>query len=300
MKGIILAGGKGSRLYPLTEVVSKQLQAVYDKPMVYYPLCTLINNGVNDICLISSPEDLPKYEKLLKSGSQFGINIEYREQILPNGIGEAFIIAENFIKQDNICLILGDNIFYGDDWIKIATKGFDSGALIFGYEVDNPEEFGVVEVDENGFALTLEEKPKDPKSNYAVPGVYIYDNQVVEISKNIVPSKRGELEITDINKLYLKEKQLQVKLINEGMIWMDSGTSRSLLDTSNFINLMEKKDEKKVGCIEETAWKNNLINNYELIELTKSMPECEYKVYLENLVILSHCHKVDSENSIIV
>ena len=232
MKGIILAGGKGSRLYPLTEVVSKQLQAVYDKPMVYYPLCSLINNGVNDICLISSPEDLPKYEKLLKSGSQLGISIEYREQLLPNGIGEAFIIAEKFIKQDNVCLILGDNIFYGDDWIKMATKGFESGALIFGYEVDNPEEFGVVEVDENGFAITLEEKPKDPKSNYAVPGIYIYDNQVVEISKNIVPSKRGELEITDINKIYLKEKQLKVKLINEGMIWMDSGTSQSLYETS--------------------------------------------------------------------
>ena len=288
MKGIILAGGKGSRLYPLTEVVSKQLQAVYDKPMVYYPLCSLINNGVNDICLISSPEDLPKYEKLLKSGSQLGISIEYREQLMPNGIGEAFIIAENFIKKDNVCLILGDNIFYGDDWIKMATKGFNNGALIFGYEVENPKEFGVVEVDENGFALTLVEKPKDPKSNYAIPGIYIYDNQVVEISKNIVPSKRGELEITDINKLYLKEKQLQVKLINEGMIWMDSGTSQSLYETSCFIKEMEKKDGKKVGCIEETAWINNLINNNELINLTKLMPDCEYKVYLENLVLKSH------------
>ena len=288
MKGIILAGGKGSRLYPLTEVVSKQLQAVYDKPMVYYPLCSLINNGVNDICLISSPEDLPKYEKLLKSGSQLGISIEYREQLMPNGIGEAFIIAENFIKKDNVCLILGDNIFYGDDWIKMATKGFNNGALIFGYEVKNPKEFGVVEVDENGFALTLVEKPKDPKSNYAIPGIYIYDNQVVEISKNIVPSKRGELEITDINKLYLKEKQLQVKLINEGMIWMDSGTSQSLYETSCFIKEMEKKDGKKVGCIEETAWINNLINNDELINLTKLMPDCEYKVYLENLVLKSH------------
>jgi len=288
MKGIILAGGKGSRLYPLTEVVSKQLQAVYDKPMVYYPLCSLINNGVNDICLISSPEDLPKYEKLLKSGSQLGISIEYREQLMPNGIGEAFIIAENFIKKDNVCLILGDNIFYGDDWIKMATKGFNNGALIFGYEVKNPKEFGVVEVDENGFALTLVEKPKDPKSNYAIPGIYIYDNQVVEISKNIVPSKRGELEITDINKLYLKEKQLQVKLINEGMIWMDSGTSQSLYETSCFIKEMEKKDGKKVGCIEETAWINNLINNNELINLTKLMPDCEYKVYLENLVLKSH------------
>ena len=225
---------------------------------------------------------------MLKSGRQFGISIEYREQISPNGIGEAFIIAESFIEEDNVCLILGDNIFYGDDCIKTVFKGFNNGAAIFAYEVENPDDFGVVEVDEKGFALTLEEKPKIPKSNYAVPGIYLYDKQVVEITKGIKPSNRGELEITDINKAYLLKKKLQVHIVNEEMVWIDSGTSRSLYNASKFIKSMEKKDEKKVGCVEEAAWRNRLINDRELIALTRSMPDCDYKMYLQELILKSH------------
>ena len=259
MKGIILAGGKGSRLYPLTEVVSKQLQAVYDKPMIYYPLTTLMENGVREICLISSPEDLPHFRRILKDGSQWGISINYREQSEPKGIAEALIIGESFVGEDCVCLVLGDNIFYGAQSFIDVFNNFKCGATVFAYEVNNPKEYGVIEFDNGGVAVSLEEKPEIPKSSYAVPGIYLYDNSVLKIAKSLKPSNRGELEITDVNNVYLDQRKLQVHTIERGFAWLDSGTSQSLHDAAAFVQTVEQRQGIKIGCPEEAAFRNGFI-----------------------------------------
>jgi len=283
MKGIILAGGKGSRLYPLTEVVSKQLQAVYDKPMVYYPLTTLMENGVREVCLISSPEDLPHFRRLLKDGSQWGISIEYREQSEPKGIAEALLIGETFVGNNSVCLVLGDNIFYGAQSFIDVFESFQSGAIVFAYEVNNPEEYGVIEFDIDGVAVSLEEKPKKPKSSYAVPGIYMYDNSVLRIAKSLKPSDRGELEITDVNNLYLNQRKLQVHTIERGFAWLDSGTSQSLHDAAAFVQTVEKRQGIKIGCPEEVAFRKGFINSKELKQEIEKMPLCDYRSYLNKI-----------------
>ena len=283
MKGIILAGGKGSRLYPLTEVVSKQLQAVYDKPMIYYPLTTLMENGVREICLISSSEDLPHFRKLLKDGSQWGISINYREQSEPKGIAEALIIGETFVGDENVCLLLGDNIFYGAQSFTDVFKNFTSGATIFAYEVNNPEEYGVIEFDNGGVAVTLEEKPEKPKSSYAVPGIYLFDNSVLRIAKSLKPSNRGELEITDVNNAYLDQRKLQVHTIERGFAWLDSGTSQSLYDAAAFVQTVEKRQGIKIGCPEEVAFRKKFIDIKRLNRLIETMPSCDYRAYLNKI-----------------
>ena len=283
MKGIILAGGKGSRLYPLTEVVSKQLQAVYDKPMIYYPLTTLMENGVREICLISSPEDLPHFRRILKDGSQWGISINYREQSEPKGIAEALIIGESFVGEDCVCLVLGDNIFYGAQSFIDVFNSFKCGATIFAYEVNNPEEYGVIEFDNGGVAVTLEEKPEKPKSSYAVPGIYLYDNSVLKIAKSLKPSNRGELEITDVNNVYLDQKKLQVHTIERGFAWLDSGTSQSLHDAAAFVQTVEKRQGIKIGCPEEVAFRKGFINSIQLNQLIEKMPLCDYRGYLNKI-----------------
>jgi glucose-1-phosphate thymidylyltransferase len=283
MKGIILAGGAGSRLYPLTLVASKQLQPVYDKPMVYYPLTTLMENGIRDICLISTPHDLPRFWQLLRNSPGWGINIEYREQPRPGGIAQAFLIAESFIGSDPVALILGDNLFYGGDCFHRAFAEFKSGATIFGYHVQDPERYGVVEFDDHGRAISIEEKPKQPRSNYAVPGVYLYDNQVVSIARSLQPSARGELEITDVNATYLKLNQLLVYRLNRGFAWLDAGTSTSLHDASAYVQTIEKRQGIKIGCPEEAAYRRGFITREQLQKLTNEMPKCEYRQYLEEI-----------------
>ena len=283
MKGIILAGGKGSRLYPLTEVVSKQLQAVYDKPMIYYPLTTLMENGVREICLISSPEDLPHFRRILKDGSQWGISIEYREQSEPKGIAEALIIGESFVGEDCVCLVLGDNIFYGAQSFIDVFNNFKCGATVFAYEVNNPEEYGVIEFDNKGVAVSLEEKPEIPKSSYAVPGIYLYDNSVLKIAKSLKPSDRGELEITDVNNVYLDQRKLQVHTIERGFAWLDSGTSQSLHDAAAFVQTVEKRQGIKIGCPEEVAFRKGFINSIQLNQLIEKMPLCDYRGYLNKI-----------------
>jgi glucose-1-phosphate thymidylyltransferase len=280
MKGIILAGGAGSRLYPLTLVASKQLQPVYDKPMVYYPLTTLIENGVREICLISTPHDLPRFRQLLQSAAAWGISIEFREQVRPGGIAQAFIIAESFIGNDPVALILGDNIFYGGDVFQQAFDKFTDGAVIFAYRVNDPERYGVVEFDALGKAISIEEKPKIPKSSYAVPGLYIYDNNVVEITKALRPSARGELEITDVNLAYLLERKLSVYRLNRGFAWLDAGTSSSLHEASAYVQTIEKRQGIKIGCPEEAAFRRGLITIEQLETLTGQLPNCEYRDYL--------------------
>ena len=259
MKGIILAGGAGSRLYPLTLVASKQLQPVFDKPMVYYPLTTLIEGGIRDFCLISTPQDLPRFEQLLGDGSRFGVTIDYRVQEKPAGIAQAFLIAESFIGADNVTLILGDNIFYGGDSFQRAFGEFKSGATIFGYHVNDPERYGVVEFDAAGKAVSIEEKPNSPKSNYAVPGLYIYDNEVVAITKNLKPSARGELEITAVNVEYLRRGTLRVQRLNRGFAWLDAGTSSSLHEASAYVQTIEKRAGIKIGCPEEASFRSGLV-----------------------------------------
>ncbi|MEK6890489.1 MAG: glucose-1-phosphate thymidylyltransferase RfbA [Nanoarchaeota archaeon] len=285
MKGIILAGGAGSRLYPLTKVLTKQLQPVYDKPMIYYPLTTLMENGISEFCIISTPEDLPAFKKLLGDGSQFGVKIEYREQVIPNGIAQSFVIAESFIGKDSVALILGDNVFYGgSDVISKAFSEFNSGGAIFGYQVHDPERYGVVEFDPNGKALSIEEKPKQPKSNYAVPGLYIFDSSVIEIARNMKPSARGEYEITDVNVAYLNLGKLKVYKLQRGFAWLDAGTSTSLHDASAYIQTIEKRQGIKVGCPEEASYNRGFITMKQLKELVDKLPNCEYKQYLNNLV----------------
>jgi len=284
MKGIILAGGAGSRLFPLTLVASKQLQPVYDKPMVYYPLTTLIENGIREICLISTPHDLPRFKQLLGDGKSWGISIEYREQAKPAGIAQAFLIAESFIGKDPVTLILGDNIFYGGESFQRAFTDFKTGATIFGYHVHDPERYGVVEFDGDGRAISIEEKPKQPKSNYAVPGLYIYDNNVVSITKNLKPSARGELEITDVNVEFLKRGQLRVHRLNRGFAWLDAGTSSSLHDASAYVQTIETRQGIKIGCPEEAAFRQNFLSLENLQKLTAAMPNCEYRDYLQRVV----------------
>jgi glucose-1-phosphate thymidylyltransferase len=285
MKGIILAGGAGSRLYPLTLVASKQLQPVYDKPMVYYPLTTLIEGGIRELCLISTPQDLPRFKQLLGDGSRFGVTIDYREQAKPAGIAQAFLIAESFIGRDNVTLVLGDNIFYGSESFFRAFLEFESGATIFGYHVHDPERYGVVQFDAKGRAISIEEKPKVPKSNYAVPGLYIYDNQVVDITKNLKPSARGELEITDVNVAYLQREQLKVQRLARGFAWLDAGTSSSLHDASAYVQTIETRQGIKIGCPEEAAFHKGFLSLAQLEKLTAEMPNCEYRQYLVEEVV---------------
>lgn len=284
MKGIILAGGAGSRLFPLTLVASKQLQPVYDKPMVYYPLTTLIEGGVREICLISTPQDLPRFRQLLGDGSRFGVRFDYREQAKPEGIAQAFLIAESFIDRDPVTLILGDNIFYGGDTFQRAFDEFQSGATIFGYHVQDPERYGVVEFDARGVAVSIEEKPKQPKSSYAVPGLYIFDNQVVDVTRALKPSARGELEITAVNVEYLRRGQLRVVRLSRGFAWLDAGTSSSLHDASAYVQTIEKRAGIKIGCPEEAAFRRGQLPLEKLEAVVAAMPSCEYRDYLKTVI----------------
>src|SRR5207248_3180292 len=284
MKGIILAGVAGSRLFPLTLVTSKQLQPVYDKPMIYYPFTTLIESGVREFCLISTPHDLPRFRQLLGDGQAWGLSIEYREQPRPAGIAQAFLIAESFIGAEDVALVLGDNVFYGGDNFHRAFAEFKSGATIFGYHVHDPQRYGVVEFDSAGRAISIEEKPKQPKSNYAVPGLYLYDNNVVAIAKALKPSARGELEITDVNFEYLRRGQLRVWRLNRGFAWLDAGTSTSLHDASAYVQTIEKRQGIKLGCPEEAAFRRGFLALAEMEALTSKMPQCEYRDYLVNVV----------------
>jgi glucose-1-phosphate thymidylyltransferase len=284
MKGIILAGGAGSRLYPLTLVASKQLQPVFDKPMVYYPLTTLIEGGIREFCLISTPHDLPRFKQLLGDGSAWGLSFDYREQPKPQGIAQAFLIAESFIGNDAVTLILGDNVFYGGDSFHKAFADFQSGATIFGYHVNDPERYGVVQFDDHGQAISIEEKPKQPKSNYAVPGLYIYDNNVVAITKNLKPSARGELEITDVNVEYMRRRELRVRRLSRGFAWLDAGTSSSLHEASAYVQTIEKRAGIKIGCPEEAAFRREFLSLANLTALTEKMPKCEYRDYLSEVI----------------
>ena len=264
LKGILLAGGRGTRLYPLTALLNKQLQPVYDKPMVYYPLSTLMLAGIREILIISTPEDIPNFQKLLGDGSKWGISLSYAVQNEPRGIADSFLIGKDFIQKEEVCLILGDNLFYGYlDFLRDAINS-NIGGTIFGYQVQNPQEYGVVEFDEVGNVLSIEEKPKTPKSNYAIPGLYVYDSNVVEMVEQITPSARGELEITDLNKVYLSKQQLKVELIGRGVAWLDMGTPDSLLEAGEFIQLIEKRQGLKIGCLEEIAFSSGYINAEQL------------------------------------
>ena len=286
MKGIILAGGSGTRLHPLTMVASKQLMPVYDKPMIYYPLSTLMLMGINEVLIISTPEDTPKFEKLLGSGEHLGMKFSYEIQYQPNGIAQAFIIGEDFINDEPVTLILGDNLFYGHgylDFLKNKLNNLD-GALIFGYQVKDPERYGVVEFDENMCVISLEEKPQFPKTNYAVPGLYVYDRNVVQITKSINLSDRGELEITDVNIEYLKQNKLKVELLSRGVAWLDTGTHKSLLEAGMFIETIESRQGLKVGCIEEIALNQRFISDESYKKLILSYPDNDYTNYLKSLM----------------
>ncbi len=283
-KGIILAGGAGSRLYPVTQVACKQLMPVYDKPMVYYPLSTLMLFGVTDILLISTPDDTPSFQALLGDGSSLGLNISYRVQPKPEGIAQAFLIGEEFIGEDSVVLILGDNVFYGVyDFLREA-RSFREGALIFGYYVKDPERYGVVEFDGAGKAISIEEKPAQPKSNYAVTGLYLYDSEVVEIARSLKPSTRGELEITDVNRAYLEKGNLKVVRLGRGIAWLDTGTHDSMLDASNFIATIEKRQGQKIACVEEIAYRMRFINRQQMQALLDRMADNSYKGYLLDVV----------------
>jgi glucose-1-phosphate thymidylyltransferase len=285
VKGIILAGGAGSRLYPLTLVASKQLQPVYDKPMVYYPLTVLIASGIREFCLISTPHDIPRFQQLLGDGKCWGITIEYREQAKPEGIAQAFLIADSFIGSDPVTLILGDNIFFGGDAFPRAFADFKSGATIFAYHVNDPERYGVVEFGLDGKALSIEEKPEHPRSNYAVPGVYLYDNDVLAIARSLKPSPRGELEITDINREYLRRGTLQVQRLSRGTAWLDAGTSTSLHDASAYVQTIEKRQGIKLGCPEEAALHRGFLSIDEFESVVSAMPKCEYREYLSGVAV---------------
>jgi glucose-1-phosphate thymidylyltransferase len=285
MKGIILAGGSGTRLYPLTGTISKQILPIYDKPMIYYPLSVLMLAGIRDILVISTPDDLPLFRKLLRDGSQFGIRISYAEQPSPDGLAQAFLIGEKFIKEEKVCLILGDNIFYGHGFGKelLRLAGFEDGAIVFGYYVNDPERYGVVEFDNGMNVLSIEEKPTLPKSNYAITGLYFYSNDVVAKAKMLKPSNRGELEITDLNRLYLEEQRLHVKILGRGMAWLDTGTHESLVQASNYIYTIEQRQGLKISCPEEIAFKRGYINKDQLLVLAKQLEKNQYGQYLQKL-----------------
>lgn len=281
MKGIILAGGSGTRLYPLTKAVSKQLMPVYDKPMIYYPLSTLMLAGINEILIISTPQDLPHFQRLLGDGSQMGCRFEYKEQVVPNGLAQAFVIGADFIGQDKVSLVLGDNIFYGQGMGKILRNHNDiQGGLVFAYHVNDPERYGVVEFDHQDKAISIEEKPTNPKSNYAVPGLYFYDNQVVEIAKNLSPSARGEYEITDVNRIYLEMGQLTVQKLDRGTAWLDTGTFSSLMQAGQYVQVIEERQGLKIGAIEEIAWRMGYISDEQLSELAVPLMNSGYGRYL--------------------
>ena len=285
MKGIILAGGSGTRLYPVTRSISKQILPIYDKPMIYYPLSVLMLAGIREILIISTPRDLPAFQELLSDGSEYGLTLTYAAQERPNGLAEAFLIGESFIGQDSVCLILGDNIFYGRHFSGVLQKaaGLDHGAVIFGYYVNNPEAFGVVEFDKEWNVLSLEEKPEHPKSNYAVPGLYFYDNDVVSIAKSIQPSARGELEITAVNNAYLRRGDLRVELFGRGMAWLDTGTHEGLLEAADFVSIVQKRQGLYVSCIEEIAYRMGYISKEQLMDLARPMLKIEYGQYLQRV-----------------
>ena len=283
MKGIILAGGSGTRLHPLTLAVSKQALPVYDKPMIYYPLTTLMYSGINEILIISTPHDLPVFQSLLGNGSSLGCRFEYHVQEVPNGLAQAFVLGEEFIGNDKVCLVLGDNIFYMKRQILQSSIDVDGG-LVFGYHVNDPERYGVVEYDENFNVISIEEKPKNPKSNFAVPGLYYYDNDVIEIAKNISPSARGEYEITDVNLEYLRRGKLKVQTLGRGTAWLDTGTFKSLMQASQFVEVIESRQGRKIGCIEEAAYKMGFIDDNQLRELAKPLLKSGYGNYLLSLL----------------
>lgn len=286
MKGIILAGGSGTRLYPLTMVTSKQLLPIYDKPMIYYPLSVLMGAGIKDILIISTPQDTPRFKDLLKDGSQFGINLSYKVQPSPDGLAQAFIIGDDFIGNDTVAMILGDNIFYGHGFTAKTQKAskITNGATIFGYYVDDPERFGIVEFDNNGKAISIEEKPEKPKSNYCVTGLYFYDNDVVNYSKNLKPSRRGELEITDLNRIYLENNNLNVELLGAGFTWLDTGTHESLVEATNFVKTIEDHQHRKIACLEEIAYRNGWIDQNKMQEAYEIYKKNEYGKYLKDVL----------------
>ena len=289
MKGIILAGGSGTRLYPLTMVTSKQLLPVYDKPMIYYPLSVLMNAGIRDILIISTPQDLPRFQELLRDGSQFGVRLSYKEQPSPDGLAQAFIIGEEFIGDDSVAMVLGDNIFAGHGLkkrLKAAIENAESGrgATVFGYYVDDPERFGIVEFDKNGKAVSIEEKPSKPKSNYCVTGLYFYDNRVVKYAKNLKPSARGELEITDLNRIYLEENQLNVELLGQGFTCLDTGTHESLVEATNFVKTIEQHQHRKIACLEEIAYLNGWISKEDVLKVYELLKKNQYGQYLKDVL----------------
>ncbi|MBL6962642.1 MAG: glucose-1-phosphate thymidylyltransferase RfbA [Bacteroidetes bacterium] len=285
MKGIILAGGAGTRLHPLTLAVSKQLMPVYDKPMIYYPLSILMMAKIQKILVISTPEDLPNFERLLGDGSQIGMKFSYKEQVIPNGLAQAFVLGEEFIGDDKVCLVLGDNIFYGKELPHTLQSCSDpDGGVVFAYHVSDPERYGVVEFDQDRNALSIEEKPKHPKSNYAVPGLYFYDNSVVKIAKNLKPSARGEYEITDVNKTYLEQGKLKVQVMSRGTAWLDTGTFHSLMQASQFVEVLQERQGMKISCIEEIAWKMGFINSEQLQTIAEPLVKSGYGQYLLNLL----------------
>lgn len=284
MKGIILAGGSGTRLYPITKGISKQLMPIYDKPMIYYPLSVLMLSGINEVLIITTPEDSEQFQRLLGDGKELGCTFSYAVQAVPNGLAQAFVIGADFIGNDKVCLVLGDNIFYGAGFSKLLQSFNNlSGAAVFAYEVNDPERYGVVEFDENYKAISIEEKPVIPKSNYAVPGLYFYDNSVVEIAKNIQPSKRGEYEITDVNRVYLEQDNLQVGVMSRGTAWLDTGTFDSLSDACEFVRVIEKRQSQKIGCIEEIAYRMGYINHQQLLILAANYAKSGYGEYLRKV-----------------